>query len=104
MAYIQREFNKYTINYWSQYPYEAELLLSMDSNFIGKIVFVKDDDTNHINTNAPWLTVHFPISKFNDVVSILREEKPLYISLNTELKSGTISTSIETIGENEGHS
>ena len=55
--------------------------------------------TNVESSGQPKL--HFPASKFEEIMNILRHEEPLYISLVSSNGIGTISTSIEPIGEDE---
>ena len=45
--------------------------------------------------------LHFPSSKFEEIMNILRHEEPLYINLVPSNGIGTISTSNEPIGEEE---
>lgn len=45
--------------------------------------------------------LHFPASKFEEIMSVLRHEEPLYISVVPSNGIGTISTSNEPIGEEE---
>jgi hypothetical protein len=42
------------------------------------------------------------MNRFTEVMTMLKEEKPLYICLETTNKHGYISTSTEPIGEQEG--
>ena len=50
----------------------------------------------------PQPSLHFPISKFNDVITMLREEKPLYLFLNEDNGVGIIATQdFEPVGEEE---
>jgi hypothetical protein len=46
--------------------------------------------------------INFAISRFNDVITILREEKPLYLSFNTNNKvGGVVTDEREEVGEEE---
>jgi len=54
------------------------------------------------NASYPEPSIHYPLSRFNDVINILREEKPLYLFLNLDNKIGTLATTeIEPAGEEE---
>ena len=39
---------------------------------------------------------------FDSIMAILREEKPVYVNLNTANGIGTVATSAEPVGEEEG--
>ena len=45
--------------------------------------------------------LNFQISLLSDIMDMLRNEKPLYIQLNTDNWNGMLSTSAEPIGELE---
>ena len=45
--------------------------------------------------------LHFPTSKFVEIMDILRHEEPLFITVVPSNGIGTISTSNEPIGEEE---
>ena len=48
------------------------------------------------------LNFHYPISRFNDIVNILRYEKPLYLLMITHSWSGGLVTDeLEPVGEQE---
>ena len=45
--------------------------------------------------------LYFHISLLSDIMDMLRNERPLYIQLNTDYWNGVLSTSAEPIGELE---
>jgi hypothetical protein len=103
MATIRADFDSYKIWYYSGHPYEALIYLYKAGKYVGRIVFFKEDAVIPANVSNPEPSVHYPLSRFNDIVSILREEKPLYLSLNPDNKIGTLATSdLEPAGEEEG--
>ncbi len=52
------------------------------------------------NASYPEPSIHYIIIKFNDVITILREEKPLYVFLNLKNKVEPIATAdFEPVGE-----
>lgn len=46
--------------------------------------------------------LYFRSSRFADVMTLLKEEKPLFLSLNTISLVGHVGTGIEPVGEQEG--
>ncbi len=68
----------------------------------GEIIFVKDNESlpkNHITNDK--LMVHFPISRFNDIINILRYEKPLYLFISDNGAAWLGTSSREPTGDQE---
>jgi len=55
-----------------------------------------------IKNTVNGIYLYYRISRFADVMTILKEEKPLYLSLNTSNSSGYVGTYYEPVGEQEG--
>lgn len=103
MATIRTDFDGYKIWYYSGHPYEALVYVYNGSKYVGRIVFFKDGVAVPPNASYPEPSIHYPLSRFDDVMNILRQEKPLYLHLNLDNKIGTVATSdIEPVGEEEG--
>jgi len=103
MATIQTDFDSYKIWYNSGHPYEAHIYVYKAGKYVGRIVFFKDGAAIPPNAGYPEPSIHYPLSRFNDVVNILRQEKPLYLFLNLDNKIGHLATSeLEPAGEEEG--
>ena len=101
---MTNEFNSYRLYYHSapQYSWQSRLYLYNDSAFVGYIYFMKDE--NNLPANVEFgghPKLHFPASKFEEIMSVLRHEEPLFITLVSANGIGTISTSNEPIGEEE---
>jgi len=94
MAGITKEIDAYVIKYRSS---ENGNLLK-DRQYVGKITFKKGAKTE-INRNR--LRVNYPITSFNAVVDILRNEKPLFLTVFSDLNGGELSTTHEPVGEGE---
>lgn len=47
------------------------------------------------------IVLQYHIDRFNDIISILRYEKPLFIYIYTESLTGGIATELEPLGEEE---
>jgi hypothetical protein len=103
MATIRKEFDGYSIQYHSGTIIEATIFCYDGPRYVARIQFHKDDaaiSNNADHATGPW--IHYPISRFNDVITILREEKPLYLHLNLDKSAGRIATdSREPVGEEE---
>jgi len=112
MAVISKEFDKYSINYASRKLQTVSGLSKTNATIncydsvkkvtVGLIEFSDlpvPDNTYQNDT----IIMNFDISQFNDVLSILRYEKPLKIYFDENLKKGTINTDYyEPVGEQEG--
>lgn len=111
MAKHRFEFNEYRLKYGHTEPNDTAALLAcyQDSALVGLIQFVKEDRdvTGHKvvreDPDAPEIPLlRFSISRFDDVITTLRYEKPLFIEFDTETGYGGIRTTLEPVGEEEG--
>jgi hypothetical protein len=77
-------------------------LSDKDNNGIGDLRFVDESPLpkNIINQDGTF-DIFYHIDRFNDIVNILRYEKPLWVFIDTQFKSGQIVTVREPIGEEE---
>ncbi len=105
MSMIRAEFDRYVLRYNTA---EKDLVANIEcysrQMFAGRILFIsvntQDIPPNKASGNKyPFL--FFYASQFNDIINILRYEKPLYLMLNTDTLNGYLSTSLEEIGEQE---
>lgn len=103
MPTIKKDFDAYKFWYYRGHPYEALIYCYKVGKYVGRIVFFKDDANIPANANYPsGPSIHYPVSRFNDVINILRYEKPLYLFLNLDNLIGMIATSdLEPTGEEE---
>jgi hypothetical protein len=79
-----------------------KLYLLFNSTHVSDIYFLEElplKRNNLAQGNIPILNFH--LSLFNDIMNIVRYEKPLYIILSTEDWNGSISTNLEPVGEEE---
>jgi hypothetical protein len=106
---IKKQFDSYKIWYYSAFSYEALIYCYSSGKFVGRMVFFNDNETipqngimNPFGPSSDEPTIHFSISKFNDIINILRFEKPLYLFLNTTNWIGILATdNLEPTGEQE---
>ena len=96
---IKKDFNQYRLQYYNG---QAYIECWQGSAHAGTIVFVKDDTPlppNKVVNNS--IVLYYSLRRFNDVITILRYEKPLYLWLNPDNLLGCVSTTMEPIGEQE---
>lgn len=99
--YFERPFDSYKITYYSGFSNDALIQLASKGQWVGQITFAREGAGSNSATNN-FIALFLSTSKFNDVVNILRYEKPLAISLETDNGVGMIFTmDTEPIGEQE---
>ncbi len=83
--------------------YEAEIdCFSPDKSRAGSIFFYSDEIPIPENTsNINGIQLYYNLNRFNDVMTMLKEEKPLYLSLHDVKKYGYVGTYNEPVGEKE---
>ena len=111
MANHRFEFDEYRLKYGDTETDRTAALLACykDSSLVGLIQFVKEGmevkrhEAVRENEEAPEIPlIRFPISRFDDVITTLRYEKPLFIEIDTETGYGGVRTTMEPVGEDEG--
>ena len=103
MSFKQSAFTKYSISYNTHQLFEAVIVVYSDKGIVGEISFVKNSEvvpTPQILSQS--IHIYYAISRFNDIINILREEKPLELMADTDAKFGAILSSSEPVGEEEG--
>lgn len=104
MSAITKEIDEYLINYASYddgkriAPY---ILCFRKRRNVGKITFGETREARKNMVKSGYLEVHYPLRSFRDVVDILRNEKPLYLSVLPDRHLGALTTTDEPIGEEE---
>jgi hypothetical protein len=103
MARIGTEFDGYRLWYYSNGALFALVDCYKETVLVGRISFFKEGDTVPPNVNLlNEPSIHFAASRFNDVMTILKQKKPLYLFLNPETLAGTVAnTHFEWTGEEE---
>ncbi len=110
MAVFTNGFDAYQIFYYTQYPsppgFEAIIQAYQAGVFVGRIAFYSgavppNGTIAPLGVTVP--SIHYSLSRFNDVIEILRQEKPLYLYLDTTSGIGILATTDkEPVGEQEG--
>jgi len=71
--------------------------------YIGYAGIIKDGSP--LPANVQWpngiLNIYFPNAQFSPMLDTLRNEQPLYVKFNTDLKWGSVGTGSEPVGEQE---
>lgn len=109
MPSIQKSFTRYIVYYFSggapgTVPQEAEIDCFDEAGArVGVLFFYPDAAPRPANENTiSGIYLHFPLSRFADIVSLLKDEKPLHLNVDTVSKVGYIATGLESTGEQEG--
>lgn len=107
MPDVSKQFNGYRISYHSNNPavpdrVTANVPLYFNNQHVGTIRFVKESPLpqNVVNPATQDFDVFYPLDKFNDVINILRYEKPLWMDID-EIMNAQILTHLEPVGEEE---
>jgi hypothetical protein len=99
-----KNFNKYYIYYETKEGQitNTNIQVYNDNQSIGYINFTeKLPVSKNSISNEGKITVRYHIDRFNDIINILRYEKPLRIYIDNESLRGGISTASESTGEQE---
>lgn len=104
MEQISKPFDSYIISYVSGYPHDCVVTCFQADAYAGRLIFYKDGGdvpANVIFNDAPSL--HFNTRHFDNIMAMLRYEKPLMLFYMPSSKTGGIITSErEPVGEQEG--
>ena len=99
------EFNIYRVYYYSapQYDWAVRIDLYLSAANVGTLLFMKEGQSIPANTVANGVPrLHYSMRDFPAMIQMIREEKPLFVNLNEANGIGSISTSDEPVGEQEG--
>ena len=98
-----KSFNNYYIYYTTKEGHVTPSIpVYNDNESIGYIFFTEKSSTSKNSIHEGKITIRYHIDRFNDIINILRYEKPLKIYLDTESLIGGISTGTsEPVGEQE---
>ena len=107
MAQLIIQFDSYQINYYSgdtTHMSDVSIGCRSGKNNVGSINFIRDNKQipkNMKSKDGKAVILYFPLSSFNDIINILRYEKPVYLVLH-DSGLGCIITGIEEpVGEQE---
>lgn len=110
-------FDRYTVRVYGGETGRVGIVLCYNGPiFAGRIDFYPDDATLpedylwHPNPVQEYVVLHMPWSRFDSVVSLVREEGPLHLHITANRGSGAVThgtghlatTDKEPVGEEEG--
>ena len=104
MAVYEKAFDQYKIHYVTGGSEVPMIDCYNGMTHVGKLSFHADGAPLPVNlvTQNEVLYLRYRMSQFDDVVGILRHEKPLYLRLSTPSLIGFLATSQgEPVGEQE---
>ena len=108
MALKTSGIDSYLISYRSAWPTVAYIHCYRSGKKVGMLIFVKEGEpvpqnkiTKSTGTSDEILNIHFPISRFNDIISILRYREASSIRSEYCRLEWSIGTGSEPIGEEE---
>lgn len=101
-----RSFDSYKVSYLSRHNnFAVEIDCNDDKTLVGRLRFVDEGQYQFDNGPQPdgVLYIYYKLARFNDIMQILREEKPLLMYVDTDTGTGAVSTGpYEPVGEEEG--
>ena len=100
MSNIVKRFDSYKLWYYSGHKFPAHIQCFDELKPSGNITFYKDGDTAPANKRDDF-TIYYPMSRFDDVITILRYEKPLYLLMTRDLIGWIGTSDLEPVGEQE---
>ena len=109
MADFNKDFDNYKLYYNSHHPNQLEAVIHCFKGhvYVGNIVFYDDGGAipaNNIQVNnvPVTATVNYALSRFADVMNILRYEKPVHLFVSESVLNGWVATGTgELVGEQE---
>jgi hypothetical protein len=110
MSTVQKNFTTYVVYYISGsspaigIAQDAEIdCFAENGGRAGIIYFYPDSVPLPENQNTiNGIYLHYRLNRFADVMTMLKEEKPLYLYFDTIKKSGYVGTNREPVGEQKG--
>jgi hypothetical protein len=104
MPVHEQQFDQYYIYYMTGGNEVPLINCFKGANYVGKLVFHNTAGAPPANGVLPDGTIYlrYRLSQFQDVIGILRQEKPLYLRLSTPSLIGFLATQQgEPVGEQE---
>jgi hypothetical protein len=100
------QFDAYRVRYLSGGGAGPEIDCLLRGEQVGRLLFHEDDEELPANQlqdgpEGGVVHLHFRLSQFPHLIDLLREEKPLYLSLSEPGLVGAVMTGSEPVGEGE---
>ena len=104
MDQISKPFDSYIISYVTGYPHDCVVTCFNGDAYAGRLIFYKPNvelPPNVMFNDAPSL--HYHTTHFDNIITLMRYEKPLMLFFVPTSKTGGVITSErEPVGEQEG--
>ena len=96
------EFDNYIVYHEEQPGLDQKVVINcfMGDKTVGYIAFIKGTLPSPEVLHTGALRLYFPFERFNEIMTTLRYEKPLYMSIYGD--KSVVSTVHEPVGEQEG--
>ena len=105
MATTSAAFDTYRLYHYNAdntYGQTAVINCYSGSSFKGSLYFYKEGVTVPVSSKpGSYIYLRFSEKQMSEIITTLREEKPLYIGFNDVNHWGWVSTSQEPVGEEE---
>lgn|SRR5215510_8183300 len=99
---IKKNVDQYQIGYMTGGTEVPYIDVYDGSTYVGKLSFHHDSPPANLLTSSGIVYLRYRLSQFNDVIGILRTEKPLTLGFDTTSLKGYLATgSSEPVGEQE---
>ena len=104
---VTKEVGTYTLLFISGYSGGTQIgfiyFNEPSGAYIGYVGIIKNGAP--LPANVQWsngvLNIYFHEAEFVGIMDTLRNEKPIYVNYNTDLKWGSVGTAMEPVGEQE---
>lgn len=105
MATYQKSFDAYKIYHYASSTTQTPIHVYCYSGTsrVGYLGFYRDEGASLPNRydSSQGITLFYPVSQFNNVITTLREEKPLFMFVNDEGFGYFATSEYEATGEGE---
>lgn len=100
------QFDAYRVRYRTGGDAGPEIDCLYRGDLVGRLLFSEGDAEPRPGellreSDGDVICLHFRLSQFPHLIDLLREEKPLYLSLSEPSLVGAVMTGAEPVGEGE---
>ena len=90
----------YVVQYASS-SFRPRIWIRGEDGWIGQCIFEPNDTETLPADGAPGTSLYYRLDDFQNVLDVLRNEKPVYFAFNGPGSENAIRTSLEAVGEGE---
>lgn len=103
--YVQFAVKEYSVQLTNfKLPYGYVMLFDVDGNWRVRLNFVPQpevNDTTQVTVSGDFIELYMNINLLDDVVDLLRNEKPVMATVNSDYNIFILGTGKEPVGEEE---